>query len=145
MLAKATGVIMTTMKFQIQLPDVERALAGARILRGTISAGYSQVMPSQPMAKNVLKTKRNTVWAIPALVPFEVPEWVEEILSVMARITIESDMPMAPKIIRVRRPNLSTVNTATQEAMKYSVPLRAEIRRDIVALIPILFSSRVGM
>jgi hypothetical protein len=60
MLAKATGVIMTTMKFQIQLDEVERALAGARIFKGTISAGYSQVMPSQPIAKKVLKTKRNT-------------------------------------------------------------------------------------
>jgi hypothetical protein len=28
------------------LPDVARALVGARILRGTISAGYSQVIPS---------------------------------------------------------------------------------------------------
>lgn len=136
---------MTTMKFQIQLPDVERALAGARIFRGTISAGYSHVMPSQPMAKNVLKTKRKTVWAIPALVPFGVCLLFEEILSVMARMTIESDMPTAPKSIRERRPNFSTVNTAIHEAIKYSVPLRAAIRRDMVALMPILFSSRVGI
>ena len=34
------------MKLNIQLPDVANALVGARILRGTISAGYSQVIPS---------------------------------------------------------------------------------------------------
>lgn len=32
---------MTTMKFQIQLPVVEIAFAGALMLRGVISAGYS--------------------------------------------------------------------------------------------------------
>jgi hypothetical protein len=40
---------------------VEIAFAGARMLRGVISAGYNQVMPSQPTAKKELKTKRNTV------------------------------------------------------------------------------------
>lgn len=30
------------------LPVVETAFAGARIFKGTISAGYSQVIPSQP-------------------------------------------------------------------------------------------------
>jgi hypothetical protein len=40
MVSKATGVIITTMKLKIQLPLVARALVGARILRGTISAGY---------------------------------------------------------------------------------------------------------
>jgi hypothetical protein len=34
------------MKLNIQLPLVASALVGARILRGTISAGYSQVIPS---------------------------------------------------------------------------------------------------
>lgn len=32
---KDTGVIMTTKKLKIQLADVDRALAGARIRRGT--------------------------------------------------------------------------------------------------------------
>jgi len=32
---KETGVIMTTMKLNAQLAEVERALAGARIRRGT--------------------------------------------------------------------------------------------------------------
>ncbi len=58
MLEKATGVIITTMKFQIlmkvsrspvldnreveayQFAVVETAFAGARIFNGTISAGY---------------------------------------------------------------------------------------------------------
>jgi hypothetical protein len=40
---------------------VEIAFAGARMLRGVISAGYNQVMPSQPIAKKELKTKRKTV------------------------------------------------------------------------------------
>jgi hypothetical protein len=43
MVSKATGVIITTMKLKIQLPLVARALVGARILRGTISAGYLQI------------------------------------------------------------------------------------------------------
>ena len=51
---KETGVIMTTMKLKAQFADVLRAFAGARIRRGTISAGYSQVMPSQPTAKKEL-------------------------------------------------------------------------------------------
>lgn len=51
---------MTTMKLKIQFADVAIALAGARIFRGVISAGYSQVIPSHPTAKNELKTKRKT-------------------------------------------------------------------------------------
>jgi hypothetical protein len=61
MFAKATGVTITTMKLKAQFAVVEIALAGARMERGVISAGYSQVMPSQPMAKKELKTKRKTV------------------------------------------------------------------------------------
>jgi hypothetical protein len=85
MVSKATGVIITTIKLKIQFPLVARALVGARILRGTISAGYlqmksafwsitrvrgdiiySQVIPNHPIAKNVLNTKRKTACAIPA-------------------------------------------------------------------------------
>ena len=36
--SKATGVTITTIKFQIQFPEVDTAFAGARILNGTISA-----------------------------------------------------------------------------------------------------------
>lgn len=45
---------------------VANALVGARIRKGTISAGYSQVIPSQPIAKKVLKTKRKIACPIPA-------------------------------------------------------------------------------
>lgn len=45
---------------------VASAFVGARIRSGTISAGYSHVIPSQPMAKKVLKTKRKTAWPTPA-------------------------------------------------------------------------------
>jgi hypothetical protein len=50
------------MKLKAQLAVVEMAFAGARMLRGVISAGYSQVMPSHPIAKNELNTKRKTVY-----------------------------------------------------------------------------------
>lgn len=53
MLVKDTGVIITTMKLKAQLALVDKALLGARIRRGTISAGYSHVIPSQPMAKKL--------------------------------------------------------------------------------------------
>lgn len=36
---KETGVIITTMKLNAQFADVERPFAGARIFKGTISAG----------------------------------------------------------------------------------------------------------
>ena len=41
------GVIITTMKLNAQLAELERALAGARIRSGTISAGYSLWVQSQ--------------------------------------------------------------------------------------------------
>lgn len=90
MLENAGGQTMTTMKLKIlfeskqlllltlggvpyQFAVVEMAFAGARIANGVISAGYSQVMPSQPMAKNELKTNRKTAATIPLVVPpFEV-------------------------------------------------------------------------
>ena len=74
------------MKFQIQFAVVATALAGARIFKGTISAGYSHVMPNQPIAKKVLKPKRKTVSAIPEdVLPME---------SVIARRAMQRDMPV---------------------------------------------------
>ena len=137
MLANATGVIMTTMKLKIQLEDVARAFAGARIFSGTISAGYSQVIPSQPIAKKVLKTKRKT---IQAMLAESVPA-----LAVPARMAMEMDIPAAPKSMRVRRPKRSMVKTATHEAMKYSVPLQAAMRRDFSRDKFSWFSSTTGM
>lgn len=95
------------------------ALAGARIAKGVISAGYSQVMPNQPTAKNELKTNRKTAAVMPA------PLLTSEYLLVAARTTIDNDMPTAPKIINLRRPILSMVKMAMSDAMKYSVPLSA--------------------
>lgn len=83
---KETGVIITTMNFQIQLPDVDTALAGTRIRSGTISAGYSQVMPSHPTAKHVLNAKRNTIEVMPPGVLLK--------LSEMARTTMQIDIPV---------------------------------------------------
>ena len=64
-----TGVIITTIKLNAQFALVLSPLAGALIFNGTISAGYSQVMPSQPTAKNVLKTKSMTAEMIPGAEP----------------------------------------------------------------------------
>lgn len=111
------------MKLKIQLEDVDKALAGARIRRGVISAGYSQVIPSQPMAKKVLKTKRNTIPAI----------WYglssgRELTP--ARMAMVMAWPTAPNNISLRRPIRSTKKTAGHEARKYSVPFKAATKRD---------------
>ena len=100
-------------------------------------AGYSQVMPSQPMAKQVLKAKRKTVWAIPALVP--------PMASVTARIIIHTDIPAAPKSISFLRPNFSIVKTANQDAMKYSVPLQAAMSFAWIGVRPTSFWSTFGI
>ena len=52
-----------------QLADVDNAFAGARIRRGTISAGYNHVIPSHPIAKNVLKMKRKRAATMPVPLP----------------------------------------------------------------------------
>lgn len=128
MFSKAGGVIITTSQLKIQLLEVDRALAGARIRRGVISAGYSQVIPSQPTAKNELKTNKKTmptIWhALASLEPTP------------ARIAMEAHCPAAPKSISFRRPTRSTNQIAGREARKYSVPFRAAIRRGICPVMP---------
>lgn len=139
-----------------QFADVANALAGARIRRGTISAGYSQVIPSQPIAKNlrtvdwgrparfselslnsrirqthVLKTKSITAAAIPR--PLFSGTEVKP-----ANRAIEADMPIAPNSMRDLLPNLSMVKMAIHEAMKYSVPLQAARSRERLLSSPIL-------
>ena len=58
------------MKLKAQFALVLSAFAGARILSGTISAGYNHVMPNQPIAKKVLKRKRKRAATMPeVLVP----------------------------------------------------------------------------
>lgn len=80
-------------------------------------------MPSHPIAKNELKTNRNMAAVIPA------PLLTSEYLLVAARMTMDADMPTAPKIMSLRRPTLSMVKMAIREAMKYSVPFSAARRR----------------
>ena len=122
---------MTTIKLKAQLPEVDNALAGARIRRGTISAGYNHVIPNQPQAKNVLNTKRNTAATIPGFV------WPTKLV-LIAKTTMDRDMPAAPNNIRGRRPAFSMMKIGSQEAMKYSVPLQAAKIRDMSEPIPML-------
>ena len=53
---------------------------------------------------------------------------------------MDRDMPTAPKSIRERRPNLSIVKTAIQDARKYSVPLAAARMRLVKGVRPIYCS-----
>lgn len=121
---------MTTKKLKIQFEAVETPLEAARTSRDTISAGYSQVMPSQPIAKKVLKTKRKTAAQIAA------PELVSEMLALPARMAIEAAMPAAPNSMSGRRPIFSMTKTAIQLARKYSVPLQAAKMRESVGVRP---------
>ena len=60
---------------------------------------------------------RNSAATIPGPLP---PRLV-----MMARMTMDMDIPAAPNSISCRRPNFSIVKTAIHEAIKYSVPLAA--------------------
>lgn len=55
------------MKLKAQFAEVDKAFAGARMRKGTISAGYSHVMPSHPTEKKVLNKKRKRAATIPEL------------------------------------------------------------------------------
>lgn len=131
MLEKDTGVIITTMKLNAQLALVLRALEGARMRKGTISAGYNHVIPSHPIAKKVLKTNKKVAATIPQAVP--------PIFVMTARIIMEMDMPAAPTNMSFRRPTFSMMKTAIQEAKKYSVPLHAARIREMKGVNPISF------
>lgn len=89
-------------------------------------------MPSQPIAKNVLKMNKNAAATIPGAVPLT--------LVVPARIAIDAEQPIAPKIISERRPKRSIVNTAMKEARKYSVPFAAASIRDTKGVRPMYCS-----
>jgi hypothetical protein len=119
------------------LAVVEMAFAGARMDKGVISAGYNHVMPSQPMAKKELKTKRKTVARRPKLV-------LPMLLVAPARTAMDIDMPAAPNIIKERRPNFSIVKMAIQLAIQYSVPLHADKRRLRKGERPMEFSKMVA-
>jgi hypothetical protein len=68
------------------------------------------------------------------------PGPVPPILVITASNTILRLIPTAPKSIRVRRPNLSMVKTAIQDAAKYSVPFPAAKSRDFKLESPICSS-----
>ncbi|CRJ80428.1 hypothetical protein BN1708_000245 [Verticillium longisporum] len=101
-------------------------------------------MPSQPMAKKVLKMKRKTmpvIWkAVPSweLTPVRmamVAAW--ELTPV--RMAMVAAWPAAPKSMSLRRPTRSTSQMGGSEARKYSVPLRAARRRDMNGDMPSCF------
>ena len=90
-----------------QLADVDNAFAGARMRKGTISAGYSQVIPSQPIAKKVLKTNRKSAATMPVPLPVYLfcmmfswcapsPSVQSYVQTMIARIAIENAIPAAP-------------------------------------------------
>lgn len=97
---------------------------------------HSQVIPSQPTAKNELKTKRKAAATIPAAVLRSsalLPSFIE---FAIARTTMDNDMPTAPKSMSERRPNFSIMKTGIQETKKYSVPLHAARIREMKGLRP---------
>jgi hypothetical protein len=128
---------MLRCRLTIQFAVVEIAFAGARIDSGVISAGYSHVIPSHPMAKKELNTNRKTVASSPKLA-------LLMLLRAPARMAMDADMPAAPNIIKDRRPNFSIVNIAIQDAIQYSVPLQAERRRLRKGDSPMEFSKMVA-
>ena len=114
---------MTTKKLKSQFEAVERALAGALILMGVTSAGYSQDIPSHPIVlririrfhKTVLNTykkqlkinKHNTETAWAAELPLS-----EVSIYRPARRTIVTPIPRAHQSISGRRPTRSMMKMA---------------------------------
>lgn len=88
------------------------------------------------MGKKVLKTNKKVAATMSGAVP--------PILVMTASITIEMDMPYAPKSMSLRRPTFSMMKTAIQEARKYSVPLQAARIREMNGVRPISFSYIVA-
>jgi hypothetical protein len=108
------------------LPSVLRALAGPRILNGTISTWYSHAIPCHPIAKNTEKPNKNTVLAILAPLIFLI---VHRYCVIVRRI-IQADMPDAPNIISERLPQKRSIpTTVTKDARKYVVAEQEASRR----------------
>ena len=105
MCTKQSVYLLTTRKLKIQFAEVDKAFAGALIFKGTISAGYSQVIPSQPTAKNVLKTKSRAMTAMDGPRGGLSPPVSD---AEPARAAIVAAWPAAPKSINFRRPTRST-------------------------------------
>lgn len=129
-------VMMQVVNLAYQFADVDSAEEGALMRNGTISLGYSQVIPSQPIAKKVLKTKRKTAATTPG------PDPPTDVTA--ANTTIDNDIPTAPNSINGRLPIFSIRNTGIQDARKYSVPLQAARTRDKNGDSPISFSYIVA-
>lgn len=98
--------VLTTKKLKSQLEAVDRALAGARILNGVTSAGYSQVIPSQPMENHVLNKnsmRTEKIWAT-----------LDVSLYSPARMAMVPACKTVVQSIRGRRPSLSMMKRATR-------------------------------
>ena len=92
--------------------------------RGTISAGYNQVIPSHPIAKNVLKMKRKRAATMPVPLPvylfYIALSWQpsrsfvqSRMRTMIASIAIENAIPAAPNSM-LRQGQLSTTKTGPE-------------------------------
>ena len=101
------------MKLKIQLLAVDNAFAGALILKGVTSAGYSQVIPNHPIENQVLnKNRQRTETPCAALLPSC------SILYNPARTAIVTHCAAAVHNIRGRRPTRSMIVMAIREVRK---------------------------
>lgn len=98
--------VLTTKKLKSQLEAVDRALAGARILNGVTSAGYSQVIPSQPMENHVLN--KNSMRTEKICATLDVSSYKP------ARMAMVPACKTVVQSIRGRRPSLSMMKSATK-------------------------------
>ena len=99
----------TTKKFHNQFEAVDKAFAGARIRKGVTSAGYSHVIPSQPIENHVLKRKRQrTEMTCAAVLSFPTEMYRPAKTTNVAPIAIEVE------IINFLRPSRSINSRATK-------------------------------
>jgi hypothetical protein len=106
---QAGEVERTTKKFHNQFDAVDKALAGARIRRGVTSAGYSQVIPNQPIENQVLKRNRQrTEMTCAAVLSFPTEMYRP------ARTTKVAPMAIEVEIINFLRPSRSMRRRATR-------------------------------
>lgn len=135
--ANPVGVISATTKFHSQALPVLIAVIGTRALSGEISAAYRNVRPRNPVGKNKLNKKMAT------------PATMIEALSlgaetVPAKTVMQQPMPIAAKIISLRRPKRSTVNTPIGEQTVWKVKTEAPRMRESIDVSPRYCSKMVG-
>ena len=107
-----------------QFADVLKAFAWALTRKGVTSAGYSQVIPSQPIENQVLNKNRHrteTTWA--ALFPLFSMSYKP------AKTAIVTAWNAAIHSMRGRRPARSMMKMAMILVMKYVVPFTPEMIR----------------